>query len=193
MQIEKLVRELSGFNNRADTSVSIDLKEEDLTTAAATLSDETKRLPKLRVSGWSGREGVQICMFVFCRLSLFNTISVINLLLLQVSNRFSSPQKDQIYNNCKSINEDCQKLIREVTEKVRGQLRPLWSQLSQVWSLNQTSDGLRTGCSALDAVLEQVSMERAMLLRSISVSFIYTIWQIQYFFGKIQHNYSCTP
>ncbi len=118
---------------------------------------------------------------------------MLNLLLLQVSNRFLSPQKDQIYNNCKSINEDCQKLIREVTEKVRGQLRPLWSQLSQVWSLNQTSDGLRTGCSALDAVLEQVSMERAMLLRSISVSFIYTIWQIQYFLGKIQHNYSCTP
>ena len=45
-----MVEELGRFNNRPNTSVSLDLKEEDLTKAATTLSDETKRLPKLRVS-----------------------------------------------------------------------------------------------------------------------------------------------
>ena len=49
-QIEQLVKEMSGFSGAADLIVKIDLKEEDLVTASTTLSDESKKLPKLRVS-----------------------------------------------------------------------------------------------------------------------------------------------
>ena len=48
-QIEQLVQELSGFNSSAIISVSVDVKEEDLLTAANQLSEESKKLPKLRV------------------------------------------------------------------------------------------------------------------------------------------------
>ena len=88
---------------------------------------------------------------------------------LHLTASLSASQKDHIYSNCKTIYDDCQKLISEVTEKVKGQLRPLLSRLSQVWRLCQTSENLRRACSTLDVVLGQVSMERSTVLRSLSV------------------------
>ena len=56
---------MSGFSGAADLTVSVDLKGDDLVTAASTLSDESKKLPKLRVSvSESGCVGVGVCVGV---------------------------------------------------------------------------------------------------------------------------------
>lgn len=57
VQIEKSVQNQSDYSGVADLSVSTDLKEEYLTKTANSLSDDCKRLPKIRVC-------VCVCVYV---------------------------------------------------------------------------------------------------------------------------------
>ena len=95
-------------------------------------------------------------------------------------------QKDHIYSNCKTIYNDCQKLIAEVTYKVKGQLHPFLSRLSQVWRLRQTSENLLRACSTLDVVLGQVFMERSEVL--VRVVFCFFTGLYDYYKGATDQN-----
>lgn len=69
---------------------------------------------------------------------------------------------------CNEICKDCTDEISRVTQIVKVKLMPFSDTLTRVWSLQQRSSDILTKCTAVNQLLDQVSQERGIVLRSHS-------------------------